>query len=91
VVGGGVQAAGASLLLHPPPDRDVVRGWEIAHDALAEFLPDEADQIPATACWTPLGTITREQAPERFTRDALEGDLVLYRRSLDDFRRLHER
>lgn len=74
--------------------RDVVRGWEIAHDALAEaakFLPDEADQIPATACWTPLGTTTREEAPERFTRDGLGRDLVFYRRSLDDFRRLHAR
>jgi hypothetical protein len=72
--------------------RDVVRGWEIAHDALAEaakFLPDEADEIPATACWTPLGTTTREEAPERFTRVGLDRDLVFYRRSLDDFRRLH--
>ncbi|MFG3440854.1 hypothetical protein ACGF0J_26665 [Nonomuraea sp. NPDC047897] len=61
-------------------------GWRLARDAAAEalkFLPEDADELPLPAFWTPLGTSTREQEPERFTRERLESDLAFYQQSLD--------
>jgi hypothetical protein len=70
----------------------VVDGWELARDATVEaakFLPADADEVPATAVWTEMGTSAREESPERFTRDRIESDIAFCGQSLDDFRRLH--
>ncbi|MFI7440492.1 hypothetical protein [Nonomuraea indica] len=60
-------------------------GWRLARDAAAEalkFLPEDADELPPTAFWTPLGTAAREREPDRFTRERLESDLAFYEQSL---------
>jgi hypothetical protein len=70
----------------------IVEGWELARDATieaAKFLPDDADEVPATALWTQMGAAARQESPERFTRDRLESDIAFCQQSLDDFRRLH--
>ncbi|MEV0146452.1 MULTISPECIES: hypothetical protein [unclassified Nonomuraea] len=85
-------------LLHaadPSDDRrydGVVADWTFAADAVAEalkFFPPGAAELPPDAFWTELGRSVRESQPERVTRHKLESDLALYRRSLDDFLRLH--
>ncbi|MCO5993223.1 hypothetical protein [Actinoallomurus rhizosphaericola] len=73
--------------------RNVVQGWEVARAALREaarFLPPDADEVPETAFWSDLGTLTRQEAPERFTRARLEEELAFYERSLRDFRNLRD-
>jgi hypothetical protein len=70
----------------------VVEGWEVARDATVEavkFVPDDAEEVPAEAFWTPMGASARRESPERFTRARLESDIAFCRESLDDFRRLH--
>ncbi|MFC4529499.1 hypothetical protein [Sphaerisporangium dianthi] len=66
----------------------VVLTWESARDATAEaakFLPPGASEVPGTAFWTEQGAAIRREAPERFTRASLEGDIAFYQETLDDF------
>ncbi|GAA2700374.1 hypothetical protein [Nonomuraea recticatena] len=68
---------------------DALLGWEIARDAAVEaakFLPDDADEMPLTAFWTPLGTATHRQEPERFTRERLRGDIEFYQQNMGRLR-----
>jgi hypothetical protein len=70
----------------------VVEGWEIAADATVEavkFVPEDAEEVPEEAFWTPMGASARRESPERFTRARLESDVAFCRQSLDDFLRLH--
>lgn len=66
--------------------------WEFARDGMAEalkFLPAGADEIPADAFWTELGTRVHERNPGLFTRANLTEDYEFYRDTLDDFRTLY--
>ncbi|RCG32643.1 hypothetical protein DQ384_03900 [Sphaerisporangium album] len=68
--------------------REVVLNWEFARDALAEaakFLPGGADEVPATAFWTDMGTAVHEEDPGRFTRSRLEDDIAFYEENLQHF------
>ncbi|WP_433180126.1 hypothetical protein [Actinoallomurus sp. CA-150999] len=70
--------------------RAVVADWEFARDTAieaAKHLPEDADEIPDEAIWTPLGAETRRAAPDRFTRDRLDRDIAFYQQSLEDARR----
>ncbi|GAA2299963.1 hypothetical protein GCM10010149_56180 [Nonomuraea roseoviolacea subsp. roseoviolacea] len=87
---------GALFAAADPSDDDlyesVATDWRFAADAVAEalkFFPPDEDELPPDAFWTELGRSVRESEPERLTRQKLESDLALYRKSLDDFHRLH--
>lgn len=72
--------------------RRVEVNWEFAAEALAEavrFLPEGAAEVPPEAFWSELGTRTRNDSPELFTRERLLDDLAYYRDTLADFRSLH--
>ncbi|MET8138825.1 hypothetical protein ABZU32_00805 [Sphaerisporangium sp. NPDC005288] len=81
------------LLFAATPDdperfQGVVRAWEWARDATAEvarFLPPGAAEVPASAFWTGHGAAIHREAPQRFTRASLEGDIAAYQETLDDF------
>ncbi|MFD1539843.1 hypothetical protein [Nonomuraea guangzhouensis] len=71
---------------------NVETDWRFAESALEEalkFFPPGAAELPPDACWTESGRSVAEAEPDRLTRRKLESDLAFYRRSLDDFRRLH--
>ncbi|MEU4699264.1 hypothetical protein [Nonomuraea dietziae] len=91
------RAIDAALFFAADPTSDdeytaIVTDWRFAADAVAEalkFLPDGADRVPAGFFWTDLGRAAFEREPERFTQARMEDDLAFYRKSLDDFVRLH--
>ncbi|MFI6761340.1 hypothetical protein ACIBF5_19605 [Micromonospora sp. NPDC050417] len=75
----GIREGGA------PPDTGSVterrHAFALGVAALAEvlkFIPDDGDEVPDSAFWTPHGRAAYEQKPARFTREYLE-------RWLDDF------
>lgn len=92
------RALEADLLAAAAPEEsaleEVAAEWRFAADAVAEalkFFPPGMDELPPDAFWTEMGRSLRESQPERVTREKLERDLALYRQSLDDFLRLHDR
>lgn len=73
---------------------NIVLDWEFAQNAAFEavkFIPDDADEVPAEAFWTPSGQEAHRESPERFTRARLVDDIAFHQKSLDDFRRLYGR
>ncbi|MET7333763.1 hypothetical protein [Nonomuraea sp. NPDC005650] len=89
---------GALFFAADPSDPEaygkVEADWLFAADAVAEalkFFPADAAELPPDAFWSEMGRALRESEPHRVTRQKLEGDLAFYRRSLDDFHRLHDR
>ncbi|MBT2228563.1 hypothetical protein [Nonomuraea sp. NEAU-A123] len=71
---------------------NVEADWSFAVGAVEEalkFFPPGAAELPPDTFWTESGRSVAESEPDRLTRRKLESDLALYRRSLDDFRRLH--
>lgn len=85
----GLTAAGE------PGDRalleEALLSWQFAIDVAAEalrFLPDGADELPATAFWSPRGQRARAADPGRFTRAALTRQVDTYRQLRDDFAEL---
>jgi hypothetical protein len=84
--------AGIAYAQDPTDERyhGLVADWTFARDAAieaAKFLPEGAQEVPDEAFWTPLGTETRRQASDRFTRDRLDRDIAFYQQSLEDARR----
>lgn len=73
---------------------DVVLNWGFAVDAAGEalkFLPELAEELPATAFWSEVGERLQLEDPEQFTRARLHGDLAYYRSNLEEFQQSHSR
>jgi hypothetical protein len=85
------QAAGAELAATGADDADLraeaLLAWRFAVDVAGEvlrFLPDGADEVPASAFWTERGREARRADPTRFTRAALSHRLDTYRGLAED-------
>lgn len=80
------QALAEALRVAQDPSDDqrferVVEDWEFARDTAIEaanFLPQDAEAIPADTFWTPSGHEAYRESPHRFTRARIADDVAFH-------------